>query len=358
MFSNFWVNPTCSPTRASILTGKYGYRTNVKGAGDILSSSELALQKYISDQTQNSYASALIGKWHLSGASLTANPETYGIDYYAGLNRGTLDDYYNWPLSENGSSTTQTKYSTEAFTDLSINWIAQQSKPWFLWLAFNAPHTPFHVPPSNMHSQGNLAPYTTASNPLPYYLAAIEAMDFQIGRLLASMTQAQKDNTIIIFIGDNGTAPQVVQSPYTTTTVKSSIYQGGINTPMFISGNGVSRKGTDNNLVVSTDLFATLAEIAGVKVSTINDSQSFKSLFTEGSTIRKFQYSEMKAGTDDFWAISNGTYKLHGSATGDKKMFNLSTDKYEQNNLLTRTLTLTETNAKTELEVELLSIRK
>jgi arylsulfatase B len=80
-FSNLWVYPTCSPTRASILTGKYGYRTGVKGAGDILPQSEVSLQAYIGEQTSNEYASAIVGKWHLSGNDLTAKPDSFGIDY-------------------------------------------------------------------------------------------------------------------------------------------------------------------------------------------------------------------------------------------------------------------------------------
>jgi len=66
-FSNFWSYPTCSPTRASILTGKYGYRTGVKWAGDELDLSETSLQKYIGDQSNDKYATAISGKWHLSG---------------------------------------------------------------------------------------------------------------------------------------------------------------------------------------------------------------------------------------------------------------------------------------------------
>jgi arylsulfatase B len=92
LFTNFWVNPTCTPTRSSIITGKYGYRTGVKGVGDILNSSETVLQKYINNNTGNKYATAVVGKWHLSGNSTGFNPETFGIDYYAGLIRGAVDD--------------------------------------------------------------------------------------------------------------------------------------------------------------------------------------------------------------------------------------------------------------------------
>lgn len=358
IFNNFWSNPVCSPTRSCMLTGKYGYRTGVKGAADVLSQSETSLQKYINTNTNNKYATAVVGKWHLAGSNNSYNPETLGIDYYSGIIRGAVTDFYNWTLSEDGVTSTQTTYATEALTTTSINWINQQTKPWFMWLAYNAPHTPFHVPPSNMHSQGSLPAYTTGMNATPYFMAAIEAMDFQIGRLLSSMSTEKRDNTIIIFIGDNGTTNQVAQNPYLSSKVKSTLYQGGVNVPMFISGKGVTRTGTENNLIDATDIFSTIAEVAGVNVSQINDSKSFKSLFTSSATIRKYQYSEIKDGTDDMWAISNGIYKLIVNATGAKQMYFLTTDPYEVNNLLSGTLTSVQTNAKNELEAELNNIRR
>ena len=356
-FSNFWANPTCTPTRASIITGKYGYRTGVKSVSDELSISEITLQEYISTQTNDEYALAIVGKWHLSGNNSIINPETFGIDYYAGLIRGAVNDYYQWPLSENGTTSQNTEYITEAFTDLSIDWINQQSKPWFMWLAYTAPHTPFHAPPSNMHSQGNLPTYNNGLDPIPYYMAAIEAMDFQIGRLLDEIPEDERNNTIIIFIGDNGTPNQVAQSPYSSSKVKSTLYQGGVNVPMFISGNSVSRTGIDNNLITSTDLFATIAEIAGSSTNEINDSKSFKSLLSQSTNIRDYQYSELADDTDDEWTISNGTYKLIVNSVGMEELYNLVNDPYENNNLLNGTLSLTEQNAKLELETELINIR-
>lgn len=357
-FSNLWVNPTCTPTRASIITGKYGYSTNVKGAGDVLAQSEVTLQKYIHDNTNNGYASALIGKWHLSGNNSMVNPESFGIDYYAGLNRGAVDNYYRWQLSERGIIGLETSYITEKLTDLSIDWVNQQSKPWFLWLAYTAPHTPFHVPPSNTHSQGDLPSYSSGMNPLPYYMAAIESMDYQIGRLLNNIPNEEKDNLVIIFIGDNGTPMQVAQNPYSSATVKSTLYQGGVNTPMFISGINVSRVGTDDNLITSTDLFATIAEIAGVNTPQVHDSKSFKSLLSQSSKIRDYQYSEMKDETDEQWTISNKEYKLIFHANGNGEMYNLLNDPYEQDNLLNRTLSTAESDAKIELEAELINIRQ
>ena len=358
LFNNFWVNPTCTPTRASIITGKYGYHTGVKGVGDVLNASETVIQKYINENTNDKYATAVIGKWHLSGNNSSFNPESFGIDYYAGLIRGAVDDYYQWQLTEDGATSLQTNYVTETFTDLALDWVNDQSKPWFLWLAYNAPHTPFHIPPSNMHSQGSLPEYSLTTDATPYYMAAIEAMDFQIGRLVENIPVDERENTIIIFFGDNGTPNQVAQSPYTSSTAKNTLYQGGINTPMFISGKGVSRTGTEDHLLTGTDLFATIAEIAGVNVNEYNDSKSFKTLFSQSSITRNYQYSELKDGSIESWTISNGMYKLLKRSTGNEEMYDLANDPYEQNNLLNSVVSTTEQSAKLELETELNNIRQ
>jgi arylsulfatase B len=358
VFNNLWVNPTCSPTRSSIITGKYGYRTGVKFANDVLNPSEKILQKYINEQTNNLYSTGIVGKWHLSGAFTSINPESFGVDYYAGLISGIArPSYYQWQLTKGGSTNVENEYVTKVFTDLSIDWINSQSKPWFLWLAYNAPHTPFHLPPSEMHSQGNLPPYADGLNPMPYYMASIEAMDYQIGKLLEGIPDAELDNTIIIFIGDNGSPGQVAQLPYGPTKAKGSLYQGGINVPMFISGNGVGRIGEDDNLICSTDLFCTIAELAGIAVPEINDSKSFKTLLNNNAEHREFQYSEIDNGTDDLWTVSNGAFKLIVNANGNEEMYNLFNDPYESNDLLNGTLTTEEVNAKVELETKLTNIR-
>lgn len=358
LFNNFWVNPTCTPTRSTIITGKYGYHTGVKMVGNVLNTSETILQKHISDQTNDTYATAIVGKWHLSGNNTNFNPESLGIDYYAGLIQGAVDDYYQWQLTEDGISSLQTNYITETFTDLAINWVQSQTKPWFLWLAYNAPHTPFHAPPRTMHNQGDLPSYANGMDPLPYYMAAIEAMDFQIGRFLDTIPEDEREKTVIIFIGDNGTPNQVAQSPYSRSTVKNTLYQGGINTPMIISGAGVSRTGADNQLISGTDLFATIAEISGVNVESYQDSRSFKALLSETKKIRDYQYSEIKVGTTDSWAISNGMYKLILSSTGTEEMYHLLNDPYETTNLLLNILSSEAQTAKTALELELSKIRR
>jgi arylsulfatase A-like enzyme len=298
-----------------------------------------------------------VGKWHLSGASSTFNPETFGLDYYKGLITGTAADYYSWTMTEDGSTQTETEYITTKFTDLAIDWVKEQDKPWFLWLAYTAPHTPFHVPPTGTHSQGNLPTYVAGLNEEPYYMAAIESMDFQIGRLLDNIPQDELDNTIIIYLGDNGTPRQVAQAPYDRNKVKGSLYQGGINTPLIISGKGVSRLGTDQNLVNGTDLFATISSLAGASTSEIHDSKSIVPLLSSNTTHRDFQYSEISETTSDIWTIRNDQYKLIVMPNGTDEMYDLVADPYENVNLLTSTLSTEATTAKQSLEAELAVIR-
>ncbi|WP_299434840.1 sulfatase-like hydrolase/transferase [uncultured Maribacter sp.] len=335
-FNNLWSYATCTPTRASILTGKYGYKTNVISVGDELSTLETSLQSYIDDQTGLTYEHAVIGKWHLSTS--LSHPTDIGINHYSGSISGGVRSYWDWNLVENTTSTASTDYTTTKFTDLAINWIDNQTKPWFLWLAFNAPHTPFHLPDNSLHSQGNL-PTDDASitaNPLPYYMAMLEAMDSEFGRLLKSMTQEEKDNTIFIFIGDNGTPNQVAQE-YNSRRVKGSIYQGGINVPMIISGKGVSRKNeTEDALLNTTDLFATIAAIAGADVDEINDSKNFKNLFTTSSKIRDYVYAEYRndaTGLIDY-SVRNATHKYIKFGDNTEALFNLIENPLENPNLL------------------------
>ena len=263
-FNNVWSNPTCTPTRASIITGKYGFRTGVTKVDDVLATSETSIQSYLTNNGASDYAHAVIGKWHLSRNE--NHPNDMGIDYYAGVLGGGVQSYWNWNLTVNGQTNNSSEYTTTKFTDLAIDWIEDQSQPWFLWLAYNAPHTPFHSPPSHLHSQGAL-PEDEASinaNPLPYYMAMIEAMDSEMGRLISSMSQEERDNTVIIFIGDNGTPGQVIQE-HTRFRAKGSVYEGGVNVPMVISGKDVSRMNTtDDSILNATDLFATIANIAGI----------------------------------------------------------------------------------------------
>ncbi len=361
VFNNFWTNSVCSPTRASILTGKYGYRTGVRSQSDAISASETSLQSFINQSTSNKYATAIVGKWHLSGGNSSFNPESMGIDYYAGLISGAVPDYYAWNLTEDGITTTENEYVTTKFTNLAIDWVADQSKPWFLWLAYNAPHTPFHAPPQEMHSQGSLAADQASidADPTKYYIASIEAMDFQMGRLLNSLDETTRENTVVVFMGDNGSPARVSQSPYGRGRSKGSMYQGGINSPLIISGKGINRTGTDHALLNSTDLFATIAAMTGVSNTDQFDSKDFSSLFTtEDDQLREFTYAEYYDGTSDEWTIRNAQYKLIRNTDSSIELYKLTTDPYENDNLMLNTLSIEAQTAKNLLEAKASEIRQ
>ena len=361
-FNNVWSNPVCTPTRATILTGKYGFRTNVINVGDVLSTSETSLHKVLNTNASE-YSHAVIGKWHLS--SDPTHPTAMGVDYFAGLLGGGVQSYTNWDLNENGITTTSTAYTTTKFTDLAIDWVSAQSQPWFLWLAYNAPHTPFHLPPTNLHNQGDL-PADDASieaNPLPYYQAMIEAMDSEMGRLLSTMTQEDRDNTLIIFVGDNGTPSEVVQE-YNSNRAKGSIYQGGVNVPMVISGKNVTRVNeTEDALISTTDLFATIAEVAGTASYDSGDSRSFLDLLSSGNSKgRDFVYTEkynaQTQGPD--YTIRNATHKYIYFNTGAEALYNLIENPLESPNLLNENqlpLSASDAAIKLSLTTELSSIR-
>lgn len=364
-FDNFWTNPSCTPTRATILTGKYGVRTNVLGVTEnsTLSTDEISIQSHL--KSNSAYRSAVIGKWHLTptrnGANLN-HPGELGVEYYEGMMSGGHDDYSNWTLVKNGVSSTVTEYSTSYFTDRSIDWINEQESadsesPWFLWLAYTAPHSPFHLPPDDLISATNLSGTTAdiRANPLPYYLLMLEAMDTEIGRLLESV---DRDNTIVIFIGDNGTPGQVTQAPYVRRRTKGSPYQGGVNTPMVVSGAGVTRVGERELAILnSSDIFATVADLAETNTTEIHDSRSFRGLLNGSDyTPRDFTYAEMNTDTD-FWTVRNEQYKLIVFENGNEEFYDLIQDPYENDELIIGGLNADQTQAKMLLESYAAGIR-
>jgi arylsulfatase A-like enzyme len=352
-FSNFWTSPICAPTRASMLTGKFPFRTGIGGVQipqqATLQSSETILQKYISDNTFNKYESAVIGKWHVNSSSELNAPEDFGVDYYSGIFLGAVPDYYNWTETSSGMQQNVTTYATTHMVNQSINWVEAQSKPFFLWLAFNAPHTPFHRPPLNLISDQTLTDNqaTIDANPLPYYLASIEAMDKEISRLIDSLTLEQKENTVFVFIGDNGTPNEVSQAPYVSNKVKGTLFQGGINAPLIISGKNVTRQNILETALVSTpDIFVTIADIAGAGNGTYEDGMSLKPLLADASaTQRAYNYSEQFGSTNttnDGYTLQKGSYKYINLDNGNEYFYELNSNPFEQNNLMSGTLSASE----------------
>ena len=139
------------------------------------------------------------------------------------------------------------------------------------------------------------------------------------------------DNTIIIFVGDNGTPGPVAQQ-YHSQSAKGSLYKGGINVPMIISGNGVERMNVEEDALISTvDIFVTISELCGANTSQIHDSSSFLELLTITGSSRSHLYSEKG---NNYFAVRNSTHKYMSFEDGSEALFNLQTNPFEMPNLL------------------------
>ncbi|MCU0776077.1 MAG: sulfatase-like hydrolase/transferase [Akkermansiaceae bacterium] len=344
-FTNAHATPVCSPTRACIITGRFGFRTGVGDvvsvlSGNSLSSSELTLPEAITRNSSLGIQSACFGKWHLNagGPIVTANgPNNIGgWAHYAGCTAGALASYTNWQKTVNGTTSTVTTYATTDVVNDAVAWINARtaaSQQWLAWVAFNAPHTPFHVPPADLHSYGA----NPATNLLKFR-AAVEAMDREIGRLLQSVDDTTTD---IIFIGDNGTPGQVIQAPYDAAHSKGTLYEGGIRVPLIIKGPSVASGGrTSDALVHAVDLFSTMLEMAGVPLPTdvTLDSTSLMPVLanpSDGPRTRIYsdQFDQTSA-TAGGRILRDDRYKLIRFNTGTDEFYDLSTDPAETTNLL------------------------
>ena len=248
LFNNAWVYPSCAPTRAATLSAQYGNKTGVLTVpGNLALSYETIFEK-ATEQTNNTYATAAFGKWHLGGNN-NNHPNSQGAQHFAGITGGGVTDYNAWNFNENGTVSPTTEYATTKFTDDAIEWIDNQTQPWFVWMAHIAPHSPFHIPPDPItYSQ------SSTNGNRNKFIAMIETMDYEIGRLYNSLTEAEKANTLIIFIGDNGTPNNVLRG-FPAGHGKGSLYEGGICAPMFATGFGVSRVNeVENGLIQGLDL--------------------------------------------------------------------------------------------------------
>ncbi|MEM7253900.1 MAG: sulfatase-like hydrolase/transferase, partial [Pseudomonadota bacterium] len=238
VYDNAWATPGCTTTRGTLFTGQHGIHSGIDYIPAPLTDQHETLQQYLRRHPATAnYRSAVIGKWHMGGRDASPNhPATVGIDYFAGNLKASVDDYYDWTQTINGNSSKTTAYHTTAITDLAIEWTERQRKPWFLWLAYAAPHAPFHLPPPGLHARKlSGTENSVRQDKRSYYLAAIEAMDAEIGRLLHSLPASSRDNTVVIYIGDNGTPRAVVDAgAFDRTKAKGTLFEGGA--PAMTSG--------------------------------------------------------------------------------------------------------------------------
>lgn len=356
-FTNTWACPSCTPTRATMLTGKYGVNSGVNTVPEVLGLDQKSIFKEVSELTDDAYASCVVGKWHISEKTDIDHPYDHGADDFMGFMDYGVADYSNWDKVEAHASATCTDYVSSYFTDYAANWINDQTKPWFMWLAHAAPHTPFHVPPAEMYTSED------TNSRLGKFIVMIESLDYEIGRLLDSIPDNVLDNTVIIFIGDNGTPGSVLQG-FTRPLGKNTVYQGGVHVPLIVSGYGVTRINEEEDAMINaSDMYATIAQIAQADAypsNKVNDSYSFKHILSDTTgTERSYNYMELGSNhsiENDVYTIRNAQYKIIYDVAGNKEMFDLSVDPFEANDLLLGTLTEEQLAIRLDLEQELYAI--
>ncbi|GJM22772.1 MAG: hypothetical protein DHS20C15_26870 [Planctomycetota bacterium] len=302
LFRNAWANPFCTSSRATILTGRYSMRTGLGSITSPSSGSQLALSELtLPEALPVAYRNAAVGKWHLAAgnapeASLL-HPMESGFEHHRGSigNLPSADGesaYFHWQKNVDGALQTSTTYATTDAVDEALGFIEQWSakeEPWFLWLAFNAPHKPFHAPPAELHS----VELPDVIDPPLHMRALTEAMDTEIGRLLAELDPAVRANTYVIFLGDNGTLDAATTAPFLQNHAKGTVFNGGVHVPLIVTGPGVPAGDECAALVNSTDLFATVLELAG-ELSQAEDSISLLPYLQDPSTpsLRPWIYAE------------------------------------------------------------------
>lgn len=340
VFDNAWATPACTTTRGTVLTGMHGVHSDVSFVPALLQTNLQTLHAHLAENdATDEYAAAAIGKWHMGGRSPSnMHPGDVGIEYFAGNVAGVIDNYNDWTLTINGDSNPSDIYHSTRIADLGIDWIDDQEGPWFLYLAFVAPHSPFHLPDESLHDRSlSGTPEDIEDNPRDYYLAAIEAMDHELKRLLDSMSTSERENTVVIYVGDNGTPRAVRDSAvYPGTHNKGSLYEGGVRVPLVVSGAGVKRGGERESALVHTvDLFATIAGLAGSPDTRVHDSESFASLLDEdGVGARDYNYTEFQSADVTGWAVRDQRYKLITFEDGTQELYDLDAGIDEATNLL------------------------
>lgn len=350
LFRNTWANPMCSPSRASLFTGRHAFRHGLLyPAGGELDGSEETAAEILQGV---GYATALFGKWHLGTTSGTT-PADQGYDYFSGSLSGNISDYFSWTKTTqevaNGvtteTSTTETGYATTVNVSEAESWISQQTGPWMVTLTFNAGHSPFHVPPSSLHSrtfsgsEGDECNSGGGVDPVKScYRAMVEAMDTELGNLVTWLdTQGELADTLVLFIGDNGTSGQVVvdDGVFSSDHAKTTVYEGGVNVPFIAYGPslGVAQGTEIGDLVQGLDVFSTMVDVAGgTSTASTIDSQSLIDYLTGGTVTspRSVLYTELYSTSQsiDRWALTNGTAKYLYTG-GEEECYNLGNDPGE-----------------------------
>jgi len=350
-FDNFYANcPVCSPTRASFLSGRYPdlvgvpgvVRTHLRSNWGYMAPQAVLLPKLLKPV---GYHTAIVGKWHL-GLESPNTPNERGFDHFHGFLGDMMDDYYKHRrhginyMRLNNKEIDPKGHATDLFSAWAIDYIHSRSgsrQPFFLYLAYNAPHTPIQPPTDWLQRIKDRQP--GIGDKRAKLVALIEHMDDGIGKVLAALKQAGlSKNTLVIFTSDNGGQLAVGANNGPLRAGKQDMYEGGIRVPMCAVWPGKIKPGSRSERIALTmDLFPTICEAAGAGVTHKIDGRSILP-----TLLGRYQSEEDRFlfwvrregghyGGRAYYAVRYGDFKLvHNSPFELLQLFNLKDDPKEQ----------------------------
>jgi len=287
--TQFYANCTvCSPSRASLLTGRYPDLVGVPG---VIRQNKENNWGYLDPAAtlipdplnKKGYHTAIIGKWHL-GYEAPNTPNDRGFDYFKGFLGDMMDDYWthlrggkNW-MRLNREVIDPEGHATNLFTDWTLDYLKnrkEDKQPFFLYLAYNAPHFPIQPPPEFYEMVKKREP--GLSEKRTKNVAFVEHLDQQVGRVLSYLEESGLDeNTLVVFTSDNGGALWYEQSNGPLRGGKQDMFEGGIRVPAFVVWKGKIAPGSSSDrLALLMDLFPTFLDLAGAEVLNPIEGLSF-----------------------------------------------------------------------------------
>lgn len=361
-FDRCWSTPFCSPTRATLMTGRYGFRTGIgvplREGEKELSVEEWSLPRTLNAATKSAYFTAAIGKWHLAGSAVAVeHPRRMGFEHYAGCpnNLRSPNDrkaYFSWTKVVDGKAAPAEGYLTTDTTDDALRAIAAAGeRPWLVYLAYHAAHTPIHRPPEHLFTRELKG--TALTEEAEFHKAMVEAIDHELGRLLGTLDPEVLARTTVIVVGDNGTQGTANEPPWDKRRGKGTLFEGGVRVPLIVAGAGVSAsaRGTVCQAPVNTtDLWLSTLELCGADAQAVlpegweHDSVSFTPLLQDPAAphARDFLFAEHFVpnypGAEYEHrnaALRVGDHKLvRNLLDGTDRLYDLSRSPLEKGNLL------------------------